>query len=112
MIDSPSGRLPEKDPRWDLSGTEAYGGGKSISWTLLRVSNFSGIYSIGIRSNGALWAPRGTRARLPPQARPGGSWAPQGSSGLLPKLLGSLVVQKRIVKNWHRIWTILYVDFP
>ena len=81
VIDSPSGRLPEKDPRWDLSGTETCGGGKSISWTPLRVSDFSGIYSAGIRSNGAWWAPRGTRAR------PGGSWAPPGSSGLFPKLL-------------------------
>ena len=100
MIDSPSGRLPEKDPRWDLSGTETCGGGKSILWTPLRVSDFSGIYSAGIRSNGAWWAPRGTRVRLPPQARPGGSWAPPGYSGLLPKLLVFFWSNKKSPKSF------------
>ncbi len=28
MINSPSGRVPEKAPRWDLTGTEGCGGGK------------------------------------------------------------------------------------
>ena len=32
MIDSPSGRSPEKAPRWDLMGTEGCGGGKVVSW--------------------------------------------------------------------------------
>ena len=27
MIESPSGRMPEKAPRWDLMGTEDCGGG-------------------------------------------------------------------------------------
>jgi hypothetical protein len=30
MIESPSGKVPEKAPRWDLTGTEACGGRKSI----------------------------------------------------------------------------------
>ena len=29
---SPSGRMPEKAPRWDLTGTEGCGGGKVVSW--------------------------------------------------------------------------------
>ena len=28
----PSGRTPEKAPRWDLTGTEGCGGGKLVSW--------------------------------------------------------------------------------
>ena len=32
MIESPSGRTPEKVPRWDLMGTEGCGGGKVFSW--------------------------------------------------------------------------------
>ena len=32
MIESPSGRTPEKAPRWDLMGTEGCGGGKVVSW--------------------------------------------------------------------------------
>ena len=27
MVDSPSGRVPAKAPRWDLADTEGYGGG-------------------------------------------------------------------------------------
>jgi hypothetical protein len=81
VIDGPSGRLPEKDPRWVLSGTEACGGVKSVSWTVSRVSDFSGIYSAGIRSNGDGVGPRGTRER------PGASWPTSSSSGPLPKLL-------------------------
>ena len=30
MIDYPSGRSPEKAPRWDLTGTEGCGGGKVV----------------------------------------------------------------------------------
>ena len=95
MIDSPSGGVPEKASRWDLSRTEACGGGKSIAWTLLLVSRFLGIYSGGIRSKGAEVGPRGTRACLSPQAHPGGSWPPPGASGLLPKLL-VLVMSRKI----------------
>ena len=29
---SPSGGVPEKAPRWDLTGTEGCGGGKVVSW--------------------------------------------------------------------------------
>ena len=31
MIESPSGRMPEKAPRWDLTGAEGCGGGKVVS---------------------------------------------------------------------------------
>ena len=37
MIESPSGRTPEKAPRWDLTGTEGCGGGKVFSWMPLLV---------------------------------------------------------------------------
>jgi hypothetical protein len=93
-------RFPLRQITGEGPQMEACGGGKSISWTPLRVSDFSGIYSGGIRSNGALWAPRGTRARLPPQARPGASWAPAGASGLLPKLLVLVVSRKKSPKSF------------
>ena len=32
VIESPSGKMPEKAPRWDLTGTEGCGGGKVVSW--------------------------------------------------------------------------------
>ena len=44
MIDSPSGRSPEKAPRWDLMGTEGSGGGKVVSWLLLMFLGYKSIY--------------------------------------------------------------------
>ena len=35
MIESPSGKMPEKAPRWGLMGTEGCGGVKVFSWMLL-----------------------------------------------------------------------------
>ena len=100
MIESPSSRVLEKASRRDLSRTETCGGGKSISWTPLRVSNFLGIYSCGIRSNGAGVGPQGTRARQPPQARPGGSWPPPLASGLLSKLVVLYMFRKKSPKSF------------
>ena len=31
VVESPSGRVPEKASRWDLTETEGYGGGKVVS---------------------------------------------------------------------------------
>ena len=44
VIESPIGRLPEKDPRWDVMGIEACGGGKVLSWLLLVLGEYLGIY--------------------------------------------------------------------
>ena len=32
MIDAPSGEVPEKAPRWHLTGTEGCGSGKVVPW--------------------------------------------------------------------------------
>ena len=56
MVDSPSGGAPAKAPRWDLAGTEGYGGGNSFSWSPLMFSGYVGIYRrkkyVGGRSRG------------------------------------------------------------
>src|SRR3989337_738038 len=78
VIESPSGRSPEKAPRWDLMGTEACGGGKVFWWTLLVVWKYLGIYSARIRVGGL---PRGPQALSPPQGR---AWQ---ACGLLGHLL-------------------------
>ena len=49
VIKSPSGRLSEKAPRWDLTGTEASGGGKVLSWLSLVLGEYLGIYRRKIR---------------------------------------------------------------
>ena len=77
VIESASGRVPEKAARWDLTGTEACGGGKVFWWTLLVVWKYLGIYRPRIRVGGA---PRGPQAL---RARPPASWAPCCSSGVL-----------------------------
>ena len=44
MVDSPSGRVPAKAPRWDLADTEGYGGGNCVSWCPWMFSGSVGIY--------------------------------------------------------------------
>ena len=44
MVNAPSGGAPEKDARWDLSGTEGFVGGIRFSWCSSMVSGYVGIY--------------------------------------------------------------------
>jgi len=44
VIESTSGRMPEKAPRWDLMGTEGCGGGKVVSWLPWMFSGYKSIY--------------------------------------------------------------------
>ena len=82
VTESPSGRVPEKAPRWDLMGTEGYGGGKVVWWMLLVVWEYLGIYSEGIRVGGVPWGPQ-TREAHPPWVRPEGLWALRGPLTLI-----------------------------
>ena len=58
-IDSPSGRSPEKAPRWDLTGTEGCGGGKVVSWLPLMFLGYKSIYRRRKYVGGATRGPRG-----------------------------------------------------
>ena len=64
MIDAPSGGAPEQAPRWDLMGTESYGGGIRVLAPCLIVWGYVDIYRrkeyVGVATGG----PRGWRARL------------------------------------------------
>ena len=44
VIESPSGRMPEKASRWDLTGTEGCGGGKVVSWHPWKLLGYMRIY--------------------------------------------------------------------
>ena len=66
MIDAPSGRSPEKVPRWDLTGTEACGGGKLVSWLPWMFLRYKSIYRRKKYVGGAIRGPRWWGARLPP----------------------------------------------
>ena len=44
MVDSPSGRVPTKAPRWDLADTEGYGGGNCVSVAPWMFLGYVGLY--------------------------------------------------------------------
>ena len=77
VIESPSGRLPKKAPRWDLVDTESYGGGIMVLALYLIVWGYVGIYRRKKYVGGATGGPRGWRARL------GGRCAPYLVASLL-----------------------------
>ena len=107
LFGSPSGRMPEKAPRWNLAETEACGSGKVFWWMLLLVWEYLGIYSARIRVGGHLahrswgitginlyddfswtrkhpWGlergPEEPRGSDEPRGAPPGLWAPRGAS--------------------------------
>ena len=60
MVDSPSGRVPAKAPRWDLADTEGYGGGNCVSSASSMFSGYVGLYR---RKKYVGGRPRGPRDR-------------------------------------------------
>ena len=110
MIDSPSGGVPEKASRWDLSRTEICGGGKSISWTPLRVSDFPEFIVVEFGQAELGWAHEAPGHACPPGvpwcliATSSGVWSsPEASSVYL--------VQEKISKKFRGIWTSFGIDF-
>ena len=61
---SPSGRVPERDPKMFLVATEACSGGTPDLSSVLEVLVYIGIYRSRGYVGGATRAPRGWRARL------------------------------------------------
>ena len=71
VIESPSGKSPEKVPRWDLTGIAGCGGGKLVSWLPWMFSGYKSIYRRRKSVRRAMRVPRGWGARLP------ASWPPR-----------------------------------
>ena len=67
MIESPSSRVPEKAPRWDLTRAEACGGGNCFSLAPWMFSGYVGIYRRKKYVGGAPRGPRDRRARPHPR---------------------------------------------
>ena len=63
MVDSPSGRVPAKAPRWDLADTVGCDGGNCVSWCPWMFSGYVGIYR---RKKYVGGCPRGPRDRGAP----------------------------------------------
>ena len=64
MVDPPSGGAPEQAPRWDLTGTEGYGGGTRFFSVVLMVSRYVDIYRKKEGTGGHMREPRGRGACL------------------------------------------------
>ena len=77
MVDSPSGRVPAKAPRWDLAGTEGCSDGIRFLAPYLVVWGYVGIYRRKKYIGGATWGPRDRGAPYKGGARPPISWLPR-----------------------------------
>ena len=94
----PSGKSPEKAPRWDLMGTEGCSGGKVVSWLSLIDLGYKSIYRRKKYVGGATRGPRGWGARLP---HPGRTLLPLGLLVAFQTSTPSLLVCFRSKKD-HR----------
>ena len=113
MINAPSGRTPEKAPRWDLTGTEGCGGGIRFSWSLLMVWRDVGIYRRKKYVGGATRGPRGWRTRPGGRrAPPPTSWFPRLLLDVHSKSSGSRLFQKSRSRRFHSVWTLFDILFP
>ena len=111
MIESPSGRTPEKAPRWDLTGTEGYGGGKVVLWLSWKVLGYLRIYRQNKQVGGVTRGPQGWGARPTPLARLPTLWPPCGFPDVYSKSFGCLLVQEKSLQKFHSIWTPFGIPF-
>ena len=110
MVDSPSGRVPAKAPRWDLADTEGYGGGNCVSWCPWMFSGYVGIYRRKKYVGGCPRGPR-DRGRTLQWGRPPISWGPRLLLDLHSKLSGSRSFQKSRSRRFHSVWTPFDIPF-
>ena len=110
VIESPSGGMPEKAPRWDLTGTEGCSGGKGVSWLSSKFLGYLSIYRRKIQVRGSPRAPQGWGCRTP-WALPPPLCPPRGSSDLHSKSPGCLLVQDKSLRKFYSVWTPFGIPF-
>ena len=109
MVDSPSGRVPAKAPRWDLADTEGYGGGNCVSWCPWMFLGSVGIYRKKKYVGGLSRGPRDRGA--PYRVGPLILWEPRLLLDLHSKSSGSRVFQKSRSRRFHTVWTPFDIPF-
>ena len=110
MIDSPSGRSPEKAPRWDLTGTEGCGGGKEVSWLSLMFLGYKSIYRRKKYVGGAPWGPRG-RGRAYPLGAPSCLVAGSQCPRLQLQVFWIAFGPRKIIAKVSFLWTPFGIPF-
>ena len=88
MIESPSGRVPEKASRWDLTRSETCGGRKVFPWLLLGFWNLCLFIGQGRRSGGQEVNEGATSPRGAPPGRPLACRLLEGLLTWTPSLVG------------------------
>ena len=109
MIESPSGGVPEKAPRWDLTRAEACGSGKVFLVCPLVYWEYLGIYGANIRVRRATGG--GGQACRPP---PGGPLGLVALSWLLwppPEASWLSSGPRKILKKFRSVWNPFGIDF-
>ena len=105
VIKSPSGRMPEKVPRWDLTGIEGCGSGKVFSWMPLVVQGYMGTYRRKNQVRRCTRGPQRVGARPTPWARPPSLWPPRRSSDFNSQSPSCLLVKEKSSRRFHSVWT-------
>ena len=111
MIELPSGRSPEKAPRWDLMGIEGCGGGKMVLWLSSIDLGYKSIYRRKKSVRGAMRVPRGWGARPGGQARLPASWLPRSFPDVYSKSPGLLLFQERSSRRLRSVWIPFDIPF-
>jgi hypothetical protein len=79
--------------------------------SLWYIGNIWEFIALELGQEGQRGAHKPGRRALPPWVRPPGLSPPRGSSGLLPKLRGSLLIQKKLIQSFFLVWTLFDNDF-
>ena len=110
-MDPPSSGGLEQAPRWDLTGTEGYGGGIRVFSLLLMVTGYVGLYRRKEDTGGLTRDPRGRGRALGRGARPPPSWAPRGPYSVVLKSPVRDFLQKYLSRRFHSVWTLFDIPF-
>ena len=106
----PSGGVPEKAPRWDLTGTEGCDGGNCVSLAPWLFSGYVGLYRRKKYVGGRPRGPRDMGAR-PIGAAPSYLMEASAASWLALQVLWITFVPKITLQRFHSLWTPFDIPF-
>jgi hypothetical protein len=105
VIESPSGGVPTKVPRWDIEEQRLTTAEKVFLVAPRWFGNILEFVAKELGQEVLRGAHKPTRPARPPRARLVSLSLPRGTSGLLPKLPGCLLVHKKLIQSFFSVWT-------